>query len=61
MENVVSDNRDGLQSSYVPTTYYIYYSQKNKFAKNETHEFLQALAKNYEQYFTESVPRTNRF
>lgn len=59
MENVVSDIRDGLQSSYVPTTYYIYYSQKNKFAKNETHEFLQALAKNYEQYFTEKRAENN--
>ncbi|UKI38169.1 MAG: hypothetical protein L6V93_09415 [Clostridiales bacterium] len=28
MENVVSDIRGGMRGSYVPTTYYIYYSQK---------------------------------
>ena len=44
MDAVVSDIRDGMQGSYVPTTFHIYYSQENKFAKNETYEFLNALA-----------------
>lgn len=52
MENVISDIRDGMEGSYVPTTYHIYYSQKNKFAGNETYEFLLALAESYEKYFT---------
>lgn len=59
MENVVSDIRDGMRGSYVPTTYYIYYSQKNKFAVNETYEFLQALATGYEKYFTRKHAENN--
>lgn len=59
MENVVSDIRGGMRGSYVPTTYYIYYSQKNKFAANETYEFLQALATGYEKYFTKKHAENN--
>lgn len=59
MENVVSDIRDGMRGSYIPTTYYIYYSQKNKLAGNETYEFLQALAKSYEKYFTKNHAENN--
>lgn len=59
MENVISDIRDGMQSSYVPTTYHIYYSQKNKLAKNETYEFLQALAESYEKYFMKKHAENN--
>ncbi len=59
MENVVSDIRNGMQGSYVPTTYYIYYSQKDKFAKNETYEFLQALAESYEKYFIKKHAENN--
>ena len=59
MENVVSDIRGGMRGSYVPTTYYIYYSQKNKFAVNETYEFLQALATGYEKYFTKKHAENN--
>lgn len=59
MENVVSDIRGGMRGSYVPTTYYIYYSQKNKFAANETYEFLQALATGYERYFTKKHAENN--
>ena len=59
MENVVSDIRDGMRGTYVPTTYYIYYSQKNKFESNETYEFLQALATGYEKYFTKKHAENN--
>lgn len=59
MENVVSDIRGGMRGPYVPTTYYIYYSQKNKFAVNETYEFLQALATGYEKYFTKKHAENN--
>lgn len=60
MENVLSDLRSGMQGSYVPTTYYIYYSQKDKFAVNETYEFLQALAESYERYFTRKHAENNK-
>lgn len=51
MDEVTSDVRNGLRSSYVPTTFHVYYSQKNKLAKNETYEFLEALAKSYQKHF----------
>ncbi len=51
MDTVVSDICDGLQGSYVPTTYHVYYTQKNKLAKNETCQFLNALAETYRNYF----------
>ena len=59
IDNVVSDIRDGMEGSYIPTTYYIYYSQKDKLAKNETYEFLLALAESYEKYFTRRHAENN--
>ena len=59
IDNVVSDIRDGMEGSYIPTTYYIYYSQKNKLAKNETYEFLLALAESYEKNFTRRHAENN--
>lgn len=51
MDEVTSDARSGLRSSYIPTTFYVYYSQKDKLAKNETYEFLESLAKTYQKHF----------
>lgn len=59
MDEVVSDIRDGMHGSYVPTTFHVYYSQKNKLAKNETHEFLEALAENYKDYFYKNHAENN--
>lgn len=59
MDAVVSDIRDGMQGSYVPTTFHIYYSQENKFAKNETYEFLNALAETYKDYFYKNHAENN--
>lgn len=59
MDAVVSDIRDGMQGSYVPTTFHVYYSQENKFAKNETTEFLNALAETYRDYFYEHHAENN--
>lgn len=59
MENVISDIRDGMQGSYVPTTYHVYYSQKDKLAGNETYEFLLALAESYKKYFTGNHAENN--
>lgn len=59
MDVVVSDIRDGMQGSYVPTTFHAYYSQKNKFGKNETYEFLTALAETYRDYFYKNHAENN--
>ena len=59
MDAVVSDIRDGMQGTYVPTTFHIYYSQENKFAKNETYEFLNALAETYKDYFYKNHAENN--
>ncbi len=59
MENVVSDIKDGMQGSFVPTTFYVYYSQKNKLAKNETAKFLTALAESYGKYFDRAHAENN--
>lgn len=59
MDEVISDIRDGMHGSYVPTTFHVYYSQKNKFGKNETYEFLTALAETYKKYFYEHHAENN--
>lgn len=59
MDEVVSEVRDGIEGSYVPTTFYVYYSQKNKLQKNETYEFLNALAENYIESFNKKHAENN--
>ncbi len=51
MDEVVSDIRSGMEGTYVPTTFYVYYSQANKLRKNETCEFLNSLAETYRKNF----------
>lgn len=45
--------------SYCPSEFMIYYSQKNKLAKNRTDEFLKALADSYKEYFYENHASSN--
>ena len=59
MDEVTSDVRSGMRSSYVPTTFYVYYSQKNKLAKNETYEFLESLANTYRKHFFKKHAENN--
>lgn len=59
MDAVVSDIKDGMNGSYVPTTFHVYYSQANKIGKNETYEFLNALAETYKDYFYKNHAENN--
>lgn len=59
MDEVVSDIRSGMKGTYVPTTFYVYYSQANKLRKNETYEFLTALAETYRKNFYEKHAENN--
>lgn len=59
MNEVIEDIKGGMRGSFVPTTFHVYYSQKNKFVKNETYEFLDALAKTYREYFYENHAENN--
>lgn len=59
MDEVVSDIRDGMNGSYVPTTFHIYYSQESKFGRNETYVFLTALAEAYKDYFYKNHAENN--
>lgn len=59
MDEVVSDIRSGMQGTYVPTTFYVYYSQENKFRKNETYEFLEELALTYRENFNRNHAENN--
>ncbi|MBP5246194.1 MAG: hypothetical protein J6036_07035, partial [Clostridia bacterium] len=43
-DTVVSSVEDGEINIFLPTTYFLYYSQKDKFSKNETSEFINNLA-----------------
>ena len=44
---------------YMSTTFYIYYSQKDKFSKNESKLFMESLAKAYTDYFGEKYTEKN--
>lgn len=50
-DNVASAVAGGTKYSYCPSEFMIYYSQKNKFAKNNTNAFLTALVASYKEYF----------
>ncbi|MBO4897878.1 MAG: hypothetical protein J5590_06245 [Clostridia bacterium] len=59
MDKIVSDVHNEKNSIYMPTTFYVYYSQKNKFSKNESEVFMENLAKAYTEYFTEKYSEKN--
>ena len=59
MDKVVSNVQKEKNNVYLPTTFYVYYSQKNKFSKNETSLFMQSLADAYKEYFYEKYSEKN--
>nr|QGT51266.1 hypothetical protein Firmicute1046_3420 [uncultured Firmicutes bacterium] len=59
MDSVLDDIKSDSHASYVPTSFYLSYSQKNKLAKNESYEFLESLAKSYEDYFNKNHAENN--
>lgn len=59
LDNVVSDVQNGKNTIYMPTTFYVYYSQKNKLSKNESKIFMENLAEAYEEYFNEKYSEKN--
>lgn len=59
IEEIVADIQRGTEASHVPTTFYLRYSQKNKLGKNESFEFLHALAESYEAYFNKNHAENN--
>lgn len=59
MDEVVADIKSDSQATYVPTSFHLYYSQKNKLRKNESYEFLASLAKSYEDYFNKNHAENN--
>lgn len=59
LDKIVSAVQNEKNSVYLPTTFYVYYSQKNKFSKNESVEFMQNLADAYTEYFDEKYSEKN--
>lgn len=59
LDNVMLDVQNGKNTIYMPTTFYVYYSQKNKFSKNESTVFMANLASAYEEYFGEKYSEKN--
>ena len=58
-DTVVSSVEDGEINIFLPTTYFLYYSQKDKFGKNETSEFINNLADAYREYFHDKYTLKN--
>ena len=59
VDNVIAAISDNTSASYSPSEFDVYYSQKNKFAKNETETFLKALADSYTDYFQSHYAHKN--
>lgn len=59
LDSVISDVQNDKNTIYMPTTFYVYYSQKNKLSKNESAVFMKNLAEAYEKYFDEKYSEKN--
>lgn len=59
VDNVITAISDNTSYSYSPSEFDIYYSQKNKLAKNETENFLKALKESYLFYFDNNYAQKN--
>ena len=46
--------------AYCPSEFMIYYSQKNKLAKNNVNAFLRALSESYSEFFAEKYASNNK-
>lgn len=59
VDKTVSEISNGRQYSYTPAEFVIYYGQKNKFGKNYTVDFLNALAESYKDFFASTYSDKN--
>ena len=59
VDKIIADVQEEKNTIYMPTTFHIYYSQKDKFSKNESKLFMESLAKAYSEYFTEKYSEKN--
>lgn len=59
VDNVISAISDNSSASYSPSEFDVYYSQKNKLAKNKTEPFLKALSESYSDYFYNNYAHKN--
>lgn len=59
VDKVISAVQSEKNIIYMPTAFYIYYSQKDKFSKNESRLFMESLAKAYSDFFNEKYSEKN--
>ena len=58
-DTVVESVENSETNVFLPTTYFLYYSQKDKFSKNETSAFMNNLAGAYTEYFNDKYTLKN--
>ena len=59
VDQVVTAAQSEKNIVYMPTTFYIYFTQKDKFRKNESRVFMENLANVYSEYFKEKYSEKN--
>ena len=59
IDKIISDVQSEKNTIYMSTTFHVYYSQKDKFSKNESALFMQSLAKAYTEYFRNKYSEKN--
>ena len=59
LDKIISAVHNEQNLIYMPTTFYVYYSQKNKFSKNESDIFMENLSKAYTEHFKEKYTEKN--
>ena len=59
LDKIISAVHNEQTLIYMPTAFYVYYSQKNKFSKNESDIFMESLANAYRDYFAEKYTEKN--
>lgn len=59
VDKTISAISEGGSYSYTPAEFVIYYSQKKKYGKNYTIDFLNALAESYKEFFARTYSDKN--
>ncbi|MCR4718439.1 MAG: hypothetical protein K5768_02270 [Firmicutes bacterium] len=59
LDRIISNIQNDKTTAYLSTTFYVYYSQKNKLSKNESTRFMESLAKAYTDYWSEKYSENN--
>lgn len=59
LDRIISNIQEDKATAYLSTTFYVYYSQKNKFSKNESIKFMESLAKAYTDCWEEKYSENN--